>query len=228
MAKKVRQRLAPILVRDHDDVEAARTRAYDGQIDELLGFVEALRFALKQGSANWPVKAEFPDPPDVVMSWPQERIAVEASRIGWTRQSAVLAAATNRYLDAAVEMSPHLCDQGLPTGRLSDRTGSYGAIKKPTEQFNSPGFAGDDAELLTLKALQAAIDRKNSMIDRYREKAQTDRVWLFLLDYSIPGAIQKILRRVDLRAKAKATCAASLFERVLLCHSSGTTELMSL
>ena len=186
----MRRHLNSLLIRDHDDIEAARARAFDEQNDELLCFVEVLRFALSNGTACFPAKAEFPEPPDVLMTCPNGvQIAVEASRVGWTRQHQVIAGATARYPGAMIELSRDLCHQKRAEGRLTDRTGNYDAIRRPHEKFNSPGFAGDEAELLALEALQAAIDNKHAKIDIY--KKYSCRVWLFFFGLYYHRSVSK-------------------------------------
>jgi hypothetical protein len=218
-----------MLVNDMADIEAARVRAYDEQNDELLGSVEAIRFAINLGIVGLPVEAQFPDSPDVVLESAGKRIAVEVTRIAWTRQSAVIAGATDKFPDAIVEMSAHLCDQDGAEGRLGDRTGSYAAIKRRHERLDSPGFAGDDAERLTLGALGTAIKCKNAKVDEYRRRAGTDRIWLFLIDDGIPGTIKKIMSQTSLRTEAIQKCRQASFEHVLLFEfSGGTVDLSSL
>jgi hypothetical protein len=229
MNKSRRTQPILVLVNDMADIEAVRVRAYDERNDELLGFVEAIRFAINLGIVGLPVEAQFLDSSDVVLDSAGKRIAVEVTRIAWTRQSAVIAGTTDKFPDAIVEMSAHLCDQGGAEGRLGDRTGSYAAIKRRHERLDSPGFAGDEAEQLTLGALGTAIERKNAKVDEYRRHAGTDRIWLFLIDDGTPGAIKKILSQASLRTEAVQKCGQSSFEHVLLFQfSGGTVDLSSL
>jgi hypothetical protein len=139
MNKSRRTQPILVLVNDMADIEAVRVRAYDERNDELLGFVEAIRFAINLGIVGLPVEAQFLDSPDVVLESAGKRIAVEVTRIAWTRQSAAIAGTTDKFPDAIVEMSAHLCDQGGAEGRLGDRTGSYAAIKRRHERLDSPG-----------------------------------------------------------------------------------------
>lgn len=229
--------MASFTINADDDVQSVRQKAEQDKDDDLLGAIESLPYALRQGIIVLPVSITMPDPPDaLIISDVNPVLAVEVRRVTWRRMRHVEAHATAWDVDAQgqpirgdlIEHNPDLCtdeparpDKRAPQG---SRTGDFRAIKKPGEKLDGPGWAGGEMEAVTLAALQTAVTEKQAKFKSY--SVSTGHVWLFLIDDGIAGAWEGILSNPDFRQQAQAICAASDFERVLLFRFSyGVSEL---
>jgi hypothetical protein len=165
-----------------------------------------------------PVDATFPDPPDIVLSSGQSRLAIEVSRVTWQRQIQVLSEARRRRPGSLVELNPELrVDKKARRGKRGskgERNRDYGAIKEAGERLDGPGSIGDDHLHATIHALNAAIESKKPRLSAY--SVQSRNVWLFLVDDGLPGAWSEIFRRTDLWQKVESVCPQTGFRRIYL------------
>jgi hypothetical protein len=216
-------KIPPILIYGADHIRQIRKRAYQARCDELLGCSELVPLALSEGRLRLPINTTFPDPPDIVLSSDQAKIAIEVSRVTWQRQSQVLAEATKKWPEARVELNPELwVDRQARSAKRrpkGERSGDYRAIKLKGERLDGPGSIGDDHLLATLNALRGAIERKKSRLSAYSTWAPD--VWLFLIDDGSPGAWSELLRRTDMRRTVEASCEKTGFKRIFLFQFSG-------
>jgi hypothetical protein len=228
-----------IAINGFSDIEATRQKAEHDRDDDLLGAIEALDYALRQGVIALPITITMPDPPDALINSSGDPVlAIEVRRVTWKRLRHVEAHATPWTVDRQgqsvrgdlIEHNPDLCrdqparrDKNAPKG---SRTGDFRAIKKPGERLDGEGWIGGEMEAVTLAALQTAVTEKQAKFKTY--SVSTGHVWLFLIDDGIAGTWDSILSDPDLRERARAICAASDFERVLLFRFSyGISDLWS-
>jgi hypothetical protein len=117
-----------------------------------------------------PICATFSNPPDIVLSCDQGKVAVEVTRLTWQRLSQVLAEAKANWPGAFVEISPEICvdDKARRRKRTpkGQRSGDYRAIKLSGEAHQSPGWIGDSPARATLDALAAAVAKKKARLSR--------------------------------------------------------------
>ena len=127
-------KIPPIRLVDPDHIREISERAYQEQCDALLGCAKLIPFALSEGRLQLPVDATFPDPPDIVLSSGQSRLAIEVSRVTWQRQIQVLSEARRRRPGSLVELNPELrVDKKARRGKggsKGERNRNYGAIKR--------------------------------------------------------------------------------------------------
>ena len=229
--------ISPILIDTEGGIDQIRTQAYQEHCDELFGCARLVKIALSDGTLKLPIRATFPNPPDIVLSCGEGTIAVEVSRITWQAQSQVLAEAAKRWPGSLVELTPEMwadrqarpekADRKAHRGkdvRKVERSGDYSTIRKQGEPFKGPGWIGDIHLDATIDALSTAVERKKHRLASYLTSAPT--VWLFLIDDGgIAGAWCELFARVDLRQKVAAACASTGFDRVYLYQFSETAPV---
>jgi hypothetical protein len=210
--------LEPVQIGTVADIERIRIRAYERQCDELLGCAKLCSLAASEGILTLPTEAAFPDPPDVLVCCDRRVLAMEVTRITWTRQSQVIAEAEKLSTESLIGLDPSLWvdrharrDKKAPKGQ---RNGDYQSIRLKGERLISSGWTGDAHVSATLSALAVAVERKKARLSHYL--AAADAAWLFLIDDGVPGAWDKLLCDAELASKATELCTGTGFERTYL------------